>query len=159
MTGVEPGDTILGLDVATKTGWAVLAGGNWRTGSIQFRGEPPNKLRSYRRWLRGKVREDRPALIGIEMPPLNNTKGMHVLAGFYGVSIEALADCNSPVIWFTPATIKKEIGGRGSITTAEKNAGALVRALNSFGFGVKDVDEADALAIACTIRKKAFGFI
>ena len=149
-------DPILGLDVSSsQIGWCVLTGDNHVGGAIDFSGTLAQKLSEYRRWLRDMVTHHRPAVIAYEEPFIGNFGATAmVLIMYYGVTKEALSSYVGLFMALQNATWKKEVCGRGNITTKEKAAGAVQRIIAAKGFKTGSLDEADAVALALCARGK-----
>ena len=144
-------DPILGLDVASaQIGWCVLTGETHVGGAIMFPGELGEQLSEYRSWLRDMVTKHRPAVIAYEAlfigPAAIN------LISYQAVTREALALYVGLLTFIHAATWKKEVCGRGGITTKEKAAGVVQRIIEGKGFKTASLDEADAVALALCAR-------
>ncbi len=160
--GLDWDDPILGLDLSSKCiGVAVLRGRNYHTEHLKLGKVPslPDKLHMFRRWLRMYVGQVMPAVIAIEAPFVGKASSAATSYQFNGVAQEALCKCICPVSFIHAPTWKKEICGRGNITTKQKETGAVMLALNHLNFDVRQLDEADALAVALCMRKQLFGDI
>lgn len=99
---------ILALDLATVTGWAMVANGVITSGSWSFARHAGNKTRApdhpgasfamFRRWLHTKILEDKPAAITYE--EVNFFKfafQAYSFCGLRGIMYEAAAGANLPL--------------------------------------------------------------
>ncbi len=160
--GLDWKDPIVGFDLQTTAiGVAVIRGRDYHTEHLRLRGELDDKLHTFRRWLRWYINTNEPAIIACEAPMVYDGRANAAipLLHFHGVWREALAKCISAKMLIHEATWKKEICGRGNITTKQKKSGAVMLALNKMNFDVRQLDEADALCVALCARKKLFGDI
>lgn len=160
--GIDWTDPIVGFDLQTTViGVAVIRGRDYRTEHLKLSGEIDEKLHTFRRWLRWYIQENQPAIIACEAPIIykNRENAAIPILHFHGVFKEALCKCISAKLYIPEATWKKEVCGRGNITTAQKKNGAVMLALNHMNFDVRQLDEADALSVALCARKKLFGDI
>lgn len=152
--GLEFDDVILGLDIATKTGWGVVQGKFYRSGEMPFR--PERRLVDFRVFLEQVVNQWKPAVILAEDVFINTHPSTKTLLHMHGVLLERMACCDSVFRYVGNKRAKTIIGGNGNMTAAEKKNGAMVRALNRFGFSVDGTDAADGLAIALVGRHDLF---
>ena len=154
--GLDFEDPILGLDIATTTGWGWVCGSLYESGQATF--PPKLRLPLFRKFLFDLIEEQRPALIVVEEVFINPRQSTVALLHMHGVMLEALSYCYSPMVWIGNTEAKNVVGGNGKMTAQEKKNGAMVRALAGHGFTVTDgTDAADGLAVALTERKKLFG--
>lgn len=158
--GVSFDDCFLGLDIDTKhIGWSVIRGSFHNTGHAVFDRLHFGKfLMMYRAWLRDLITEQQPAVICIELPFIGQPTAVGPLYKIHGVTEMTLAGFVGAVDHVHSATWKKQVCGRGNITTAEKRAGMIINIVNKMGFDdVDQIDEADALCIALHERNKLTG--
>ncbi len=156
--GLEFEDCILGLDLATTTGWAALHGTCFvEYDEITFARE--TRLREFRDFIIGLVTDHRPALVVAEEAFIHKPSSAITLIEMHGVLKEVMSRCICPLVFIGNTEAKKDIGGNGAMTAKDKKNGAMIRALNDLGFVVSGTDAADALAIALTMRMKLFGRI
>ena len=155
--GIDWNDPILGLDLSSVCiGVAVLRGRDYHTEHINLRGELPEKLHTFRRWLRWYVPRVQPAVIAIEAPIVGQGNSAATGYQFNGVAREALCKAICPVDEIYASTWKKQVHGNGRI---DKKKGHVLLSLNKMNFDVRQLDEADALSVALCMRKKLFGRI
>jgi len=159
MTGVSFDDVIMGLDIDTKhIGWAVVRGRDHVTGHAKFRCDNRGRfLMLFHHWLKDHVQDHQPAVICIENPFVGQPTAVGPLYEMRGVALMALAGYRGALDFVNIGTWKKEICGRGNISTKEKRAGKIVEIVNRMGFRVEQIDEADAMCIALHERKKLTG--
>lgn len=153
--GLSKDDTFLGLDIATRTGWAVLAGGGCDSGEKQFQRE--TRLSSFRDWLTEMIAEFRPAVIFTEQSFLNTNPSTRVLLYMRGVLLERMERCTAVHIDVDNSKVKAFVGGNGRMTAKQKKDGAMIRALAGHGYWAGGIDSADALAVALTGRHELLG--
>lgn len=153
--GVDESDVILGLDIATTTGYAVLTGGHYIAGEITFNRD--KRLSQFRDWLVYTIKQNRPAIVVTERTFINKRMAAtEVLLCMRGVALEVLERCISFHIDIVNTDVKKAIAGR-SLSSQEKKGGAMIRALEQYGYRVKGINAADALAVALAGKKQIFG--
>lgn len=160
--GVEWSDPIIGFDLQTTViGYAVIRGDQYETDHLKLKGTLPEKLHTFRRWLRWYIGQVRPAVIACEAPIVYQGRANAAipLLHFHGVFKEALAKVICPTVYIAEASWKKEVLGTGRITSSQKKYGAVMLGLNKMQFDVRQLDEADALAVALCCRKGLFGKI
>ena len=162
MTGVAFEDVIMGLDFDTKhIGWATVRGHDHTTGHVMFpRDDWGRFLLLVQKWVKDMVRDHRPAVVCIE--DVHVGKFASAAGPLYmqrAAALMALAGYVGAIDFATPGEWKRDICGRGNITTKEKKAGKIVEIVNRMGFKVSQIDEADALCIALFERKKLTGRI
>jgi hypothetical protein len=141
--------TILALDLATKTGWALrLANGQIISGTVSFRpsrydGGGIRYLR-FRRWLDNMAADT--GGIGVvhheEVRRHVSTDAAHVHGGLLA-TLTSWCEQRSIAYQGVPVgTIKRHIAGKGN---ADKQA--VIAAVRERGFSPSDDNEADAIAI------------
>ena len=159
MTGVAFDDIVMGLDIDTQhIGWAVLRGHDHVADFVKFpRDDEGRFLTMLHHWIKHIVQEHRPAVIGLELPFVGQPSAVGPLYKMHGVTEMALAGYIGAVDRFHSGTWKKQVCGRGNITTKEKKAGLIVEIVNRMGFKVTQIDAADALCIALHSRNKLTG--
>lgn len=139
--------TILALDLATSTGWALLKNGTTRSGSVSFpvaRGESPGaRFRRFRAWLLGRVAAERPEVIAFERPmAVKSGAAAQVLYGLSAVVLEVAEGAGIDTLTVAPSVLKKHATGRGN---ADKRAMTTAAAIRWKRPGLDQDDEADAL--------------
>jgi Holliday junction resolvasome RuvABC endonuclease subunit len=157
-------EVILGLDLATKCGFAVLRGrkrvesGRWSLASARkgwHRGERWTKLHDE---LIDLVVEHEPVVIAFERVRRHvGTSAAHVYGGLLAqLEILDYRFQQDPISWgeiaFVPVEVsawKKATVGKGNATKAEVAAWSRRR----FRYTAKTEDESDALAIAEAVRR------
>ena len=112
-------NTILTLDLAIKTGWAVMAPG-WRkpeSGVQTFalnRGESPGmRFLRFRRWLEEVVRLYAPDLIVYEQTHHRGGPATEIAVGFATRAQEVAAELGAEHVAVHTATLKKHATGSG----------------------------------------------
>lgn len=145
---------ILSLDLATQTGWAMLANGVLTSGTEGFhryagcKSKPADhagqSYLSFQRWLRDKITTDKPSQIVFEEPMghLKSAQARNVLVGFRGVLMVNAAYYGVLVTGYTQTAVKKFATGRGNAKKPEM----LAWARDAFG-DVEDENQSDALAV------------
>lgn len=143
--------TILTLDLAAQTGFAVGAPGSVPIfGTHNFTSTGDNFGRhqaNARRWLRDLIFEHNPVMIGYEQPSLfskTTPATVRKLSAYCNVLEE---EClregfDIPVREINPSTLKLFFTGNGK---AKKDQ--MVQAAHRYGFKVQNDDEADAVAM------------
>lgn len=142
--------TILALDLATKTGWAVLNPGEWRTpesGVQKFelsRGESPGmRFLRFRRWLEEVVRLYSPAVIVYEQSHHRGGAATEIAVGFSTRVQEVAAMLGAEHVAVHSATLKKHATGSGRAGKEEM----IVAATGRWGYEPQDDNEGDALCL------------
>lgn len=155
--GLEFDDIILGLDVATVTGWAVLHGDAYYSGVMPFK--PERRLVDFERFIVDMVEQWKPAMILAEDVYLDPKRAdtTKKLVYMHGVLLKQMSVCTSIFRYIGNKRAKSVIGDNGNMTTKQKEGGAMVRALAYKGFEAPGTNEADALAIALAGRLDMFG--
>jgi Holliday junction resolvasome RuvABC endonuclease subunit len=149
---------ILALDLATKTGWALLENGRVESGVQEFavkRGESPGmRYLRFNRWL-DQLLGTRQAigLIVYEQQHHRGGAATEVAAGFVTRVQEACAEHVIDHATVHTATLKKFATGRGNADKSEMVKSARVK----FGREPQDDNEADALWILEYARKEILG--
>jgi Holliday junction resolvasome RuvABC endonuclease subunit len=114
----------LGLDMATKTGWASLDGGVVSCGRINFTPKPATKTRpkehegkrllDFEKWLHGTLKALQPSVIYYEEAVTNKPNTARVLYGFRAVMMTRAAHFNIKVVGCHIGTVKKYATGKGN---------------------------------------------
>lgn len=149
-------DVVIGLDLATRSGWAVLGLDGSYVASGSWACSPRARRAKADRWVRFASAltellaglEDRVAVVAIERP-IGRHNGGAVPAVAWG--LVALAELAAerrgiPSVRYPPPRVKRAATGSGS---ASKTAVAEAMA-SRYGVELKAGDEADALAVATT---------
>ena len=155
--GIEPDDPIMGLDLSmARIGWAVVRGNRIDSGSVRLRGDLPDFLPIYRRWLRDMVVSHGPYVVAVEAPMVGHGTGSTKISMcLSGATDEVMRKYIGLYLPINQAQWKKDICGRGNISSAEKNAGMVQHILKrDYGIETETVDEADAICVALAARKK-----
>lgn len=139
--------TILALDLATSTGWALSKDGKVTSGSIRFevaRGESPgSRFRRFRAWLLGRLATDRPEVIAFERPmAVKSAAAAQVLYGLVAVVLEIAEGAELDTLTVAPPVLKKHATGKGNADKAAMTTAAAIRWKRP---GLDQPDEADAL--------------
>lgn len=146
---------VLALDLATVTGWAVIANGVMTSGSQDFARYKGSKFKpaehpgqpfaSFRRWLHDKIREDKPgALVYEEVMRWMSGSAAHAFGGYRGLMMEAATVFSLPCYPYAPSAIKLYWTGKGTSDKARMVAMTRNRCPE---VDLTDDNEADALAI------------
>jgi len=141
--------TILALDLATKTGWAVMLPA-WQkpeTGVQKFelqRGESPGmRFLRFRRWLEELVRLYAPSLIVFEQTHHRGGAATEIAVGFSTRVQEVAAMLGAEHVAVHSATLKKHATGSGRAGKDEM----IQEATRRWGYEPKDDNEADAMCL------------
>jgi Holliday junction resolvasome RuvABC endonuclease subunit len=143
---------LLALDLASQTGWALLASGVTDHGSISFHRKTGRKrtpddhegtaFLNFFKWLKTRLHEDKPEAIIYERPGFfKNDSAVNIARGMRGILYMTAANWNIPVIPYSPLAVKKWATGKGS---ADKNAMLAAAARLSNGDRFADDNAADA---------------
>lgn len=146
---------VLALDLATVTGWAVVANGIITSGSQDFaryKGakhkpaeHPGQPFASFRRWLHEKLREEKPAAIVYEeVMRFPYAMQAHSFCGYRALMYEAATIFSLPCYRYSPATIKLFWCGKGN---ADKERMVAMTRNRCPDVDLTDDNEADALAV------------
>lgn len=144
-------NTILALDLGTKTGWAL-----WRKGSIVYSGVQNFKVGrfdgggmrflKFGRWLDQVVGEDHEGLTVFYEEVRNHgpggTDAAHAYGGFWATLTAWCELRNTPYSGVPVGTIKKFATGKGNA-----NKEQMIQAAVDRGFTPDDDNEADAIAL------------
>lgn len=145
---------VLALDLATQTGWALLAAGVVTSGSQSFHRYKGSQSRpaehvgqpylNFQRWLRERIQTDKPDLIAYEEPMghMKNAAATNILHGFRALVMLNSAYHGVRVQGYPQPTVKKFATGKGNAKKPEMVAWA-VRTAGA----CTDENEADALAV------------
>ncbi|MBS0328256.1 MAG: hypothetical protein JSR30_00255 [Proteobacteria bacterium] len=146
----------MALDLATVTGWAMLANGVVTSGSQSFARHAGNQTRApdhpgasfsmFDRWLHAKIIEDKPAVIVAE-GAAGFFKSATAQQMNYGLrSIMLMNACRSglPVATYYPTTVKKFWCGHGF---AKKPQMVAETERRFPGINLTDDNESDAIAL------------
>jgi crossover junction endodeoxyribonuclease RuvC len=149
-----PTARILALDLATQTGWALLANGVLTSGSEGFHRYPGCKSRpaehrgqaylNFQRWLRDRILTDKPEAIAYEEPMghMKSAAATNILHGFRALVLLNAAYYGLPAHGYPQPSVKRFATQRGNATKPEM----LAWARDAFG-EVEDENQADALAV------------
>lgn len=137
---------ILALDLATRTGWAMVSvSGATRHGVRDFSahaGRNPALYGAFDWWLSDMVTDFRPALIVYESPIFRG-KATRLTFGLAAITELIAGRREANVAEVNLATIKKFATGQGNC-----GKDAMVAAVKSWGFAPQDDNAADAIALA-----------
>lgn len=145
---------VLALDLATQTGWALVANGILTSGSESFHRYVGCKSRpaehrgqtylNFQRWLRERILTDKPEAIAYEEPMghMKSAAATNILHGFRGIVLLNAAYHQLPVFGYPQPSVKRFATQRGNATKPEM----LAWAREAFG-EVEDENQADALAV------------
>jgi len=125
---------IVGLDMATETGWAYLHptryGGSFHKGSMDFklkRGESQGvKFLLFQNWLArffrvyiGDVPDDHRVVVCFEKPHHRGGAATEILVGMRGILLTYCQDNRIETVEVPPNTLKKFATGRGNASKAD----------------------------------------
>ncbi len=136
---------ILALDIASKTGWAVVDenGKIIESGVEKFSGNTRGeKLSSFCAWLYFTCKSFNPSCIVAEKPFFRGA-GTRLLMPMVGLAEMSAHRSNAAFLEVANPTIKKYITGNAK---AEKQE--VISAINALGYEPEDDNEADAIALA-----------
>ncbi|MBA9083483.1 MULTISPECIES: crossover junction endodeoxyribonuclease RuvC [Bartonella] len=147
--------TILCLDLGTKTGWAVssedctIASGTVNFSTRRFEGGGMRYLR-FKQWLTETkaILEHIDAVYFEEVRCHIGTDAAHVYGGLLAILTSWCEHHQIPYQGIPIATIKKAMTGRGNAPKTE-----MIKAVRAKGHEPEDDNEADALAILYLIRE------
>jgi Holliday junction resolvasome RuvABC endonuclease subunit len=147
---------LLALDLATQTGWALLANGVLSSGTVSFKRYAGCKSKvadhvgqsylNFQRWLRDTITADKPDTIAFEEPMghMKSAKATNVLHGFRALVMLNAAHYQITVRGYPQTAVKKFATDRGNARKPEMLAWA------RDAFPEQDLqseDQADALAV------------
>lgn len=149
--------TILALDLATVTGWAVTSCGIVTSGTVSFapkRGDGAGiRFLRFRRWFRDMLESEKPEQVFYELVQRHvSTYAAHAYGGFLA---HVQAECEAkgvPYSGIPVGTIKKQATGKGNADKAAMIAAAAARWPDQ---KIADDNQADALWIMETGRLAA----
>ena len=110
---------VLALDLATKTGHALLAGGVITHGAQAFQAvhedeHPGARYLRFQRWLRTRISEDKPGLIVVEMAGhFRSLPAQSICVGFRGILLSTSSYYGIPLFEVANSTLKKWAAGHG----------------------------------------------
>lgn len=149
-------DVILGLDLATRTGWAALDIGGKRLGSGTWPLAPRKGLSKADRWVRftGDLRpllaayDGRIAVLALERPFTGGPgpRTPEIAWGLVALAEHEAERRGIAVVRYPPATVKLAVAGHGSASKVQVAAAVSKR----LRYSVPGGDESDALAVALT---------
>lgn len=148
-------ETILGLDLGTKCGYAVITGkrlvvsGQWKL-AVRKGGDRGDRWTTFSEDLTHHVRAYKPQVIAYERVRRHvGTTAAHVYGGF--LAMLELAALKMPNVEWVPIEVsawKKATTGKGNATKSDVRA--YVDKL--YRINTRSEDEADAIAIATAVR-------
>lgn len=150
-------DVIIGLDLATRTGWAVLRLDGERIDSGAWTLAPRKGRSKADRWVRFaralsellRAYDGRVAVVAIERPfesRGSGGRGASVAWGLVALAEHAATTRGIEAVRFAVAAVKKAATGRGNATKIQVAKAVSKR----HGVSLPGGDEADALAVAGT---------
>ncbi len=152
--GLSFEDVFLGLDIATKTGWAVVYGDVYRSGEVDLSGD--RRLSCFRELITELIEYWRPAVVFSEDVFINPRPSTKTLLHLHGNLLQLMECIQSPHVYVNQAKAKSFIADH-MFSSQQKKGGAMVRALRKHGYHVDGIEEADALAVALTGRHSLIG--
>lgn len=117
---------VLSLDLATQTGFAVLAGGVVSSGSVSFHRQKGKKRTPdehegiayirFQKWLREAIAEHKPTLVVFEEPMGNfkNAAARNIIVGFRGIMMSTIAYYGLTVRGYPQGKVKIHATGKGN---------------------------------------------
>ena len=156
MKTYPPHLTVLALDLATTTGFAVLGGGLVTSGSVCFARRKGRKLTPdehegiayirFQRWVREAIAEYKPEVIAFEEPMGNfkNAAARNIIVGFRGILMSTAAYYDREPVGFPQTKLKQYATGKGN-SDKEAMMAAARRMYPHLPF--TDDNEADALHV------------
>jgi len=145
---------VLALDLATKTGFALLANGVLTSGAVDFKRYGGCKSKpadhtgqaylNFQRWLRDRIQTDKPEAVAYEEPMgyMKSASATNVLHGFRGIVMLEAARSGLKVCGYPQPSVKKHATGKGNA----KKPAMVAWARRTCG-ACRDENEADALAV------------
>jgi len=122
---------VLALDLATTTGFAVLANGIVTHGAKDFAGKhdktrhPGLRYLRFQRWLRDRIGEDKPEVIAVESAGhFKSLPAQSICVGFRGILLSTSAYYGIPLFEVGPSKLKKWATGRGNARKEDMLAAA-----------------------------------
>lgn len=110
----------LALDLATVTGFAVLANGVITHGAQAFLTKadtehPGARYIRFQRWLRTRIDEDKPTVIVVESAGyFKSLPAQSICVGFRGILLSTSSYYGIPLFEVTPSRLKKWATGKGN---------------------------------------------
>lgn len=110
----------LALDLATVTGFAVLANGTITHGAQAFLAKsddehPGARYARFQRWLRTRIAEDKPTVIAVESAGyFKSLPAQSICVGFRGILLSTAAYYDIPLFEVSPSRLKKWTTGKGN---------------------------------------------
>jgi Holliday junction resolvasome RuvABC endonuclease subunit len=141
--------TILALDLATTTGWAIASCNIITSGTVSFKGSRYEgggmRFLRFRRWLRDMLESEKPEAIYYEEVRRHlSTDSAHIHGGLLAI-MQAECEARSiPYAGIPVGTIKKRATGRGNADKTAMVASAVARWPDQ---AIIDDNQADALWI------------
>lgn len=156
MTAYPPDLTVLALDIATTTGFAVLGSGLVESGTVSFRRVTGRKRTAdehegtsyirFQRWVREAIQDYKPTVIAFEEPMGNfkNAAARNLIVGFRGILMSTAAYYDRKPVGYSQTKVKQFATGKGN---ADKEAmmAAARRLYPAIPF--TDHNEADAIHV------------
>jgi len=138
--------TLLALDMATRTGWALWTGASRYSGVQRFdlqRGESPGmRFLRFAAWLAKMLADNAPTVVYYEQTHHRGGAATSVAEGLLAVLLMKAAEAEVEICPVHSGTLKKFATGRGNASKAEMLAAARERWPEQ---NVADDDQADAL--------------
>lgn len=139
---------VLGLDLASHTGYALLDENNLiDSGTVAFAGDLPKRLADFEIWLSSYIKKNNPNLIVYEIPHFRGYAATMSGVGLASIALKVGYTFGFPVTGVRTTTLKSFATGNGKATKDDMTN----KANKQFGLdlGVKDNnDEADAIHLA-----------
>lgn len=146
---------VLALDLATVTGFALIANGVITSGSQDFTRKPPTKSRlpehvgasfsKFDNWLAERIRDDKPHIVIFEeVFRWSSSSAAHCFGGYRGIMMKQLARQGMHCYGYSPSQIKKSWTGNGN---AKKELMMETTLMRFPDLDLTDSNEADAIAL------------
>lgn len=137
---------VLGLDMATKCGWAVHCGEsgvkNLKPGTTQRPGARYQRLRNLLNLIKQKYPDITVVAFEQVIPFHKSGEAAEYARGCVAIVQMWCADANLPIRPVFPSTAKKFVTGKGNAKKHE-----VIAAVSALGFSPEDDNHADAIAI------------
>ena len=141
---------VLGLDLASHTGWSVLEGNNklLASGTQEFKGKPAKKFCDFDEWIEKLLADYMPTLVVYERPHFRGYAATVIGVGLSTIMRMSCFKHGFPVIPVHTATLKSFATHYGKATKEQMTSGinAIFKDLNLKT--KENNDEADAIWLA-----------
>jgi len=146
---------LIGLDLATRFGWAIWAPGEpVRYGSVRLPSAPHisigDRYLRYANWLAQRIKDERPAKVYFEAPwvgPNTHQNTARFLMGLASSTHLICAKAGVITVEANNQTTRKQFLGAANRTMRADKKAAVMSACRLRGWEPKNNDEGDALAV------------